>query len=108
MYANIKLQTVVCDRVASELENLSYSCGSLFADINVDETNDVVNVRGNINCKSPIEVPYYSGGHELTCYHCGTTEDIGSKENHFPVCSVCIRKDLQWVARRTHNFKAKD
>ena len=40
MYANKKLLTVVRDRVASELENLSYSYGSLFADINVDDTND--------------------------------------------------------------------
>ena len=63
LYANKKLKTVVRDRVASELGNLSHSCGSLLADINIDETNDFlsfVNVRGNINCKSPIEVPCWT------------------------------------------------
>ena len=111
LYANKKLKTVVRDRIASELENLSYTHGSLFADINKDDTNDFlsfVNVRANLNCNSPIEVPYYGAGHELICYHCGITDDLSSKENHFPQCSICIGRNLKWVARRKHDFKAKE
>ena len=110
LYAERKLQNAVRERVTSELEQLSYSCGSLIRDVNIDETNDFlsfVNVRANITCKSTIEVPYYGAGHEPICYHCGTTEGLESKEKHSPLCTECNGKKLKWMPRRTHNFKPK-
>ena len=52
-------------KVESVLEHLSYICGCHLSDI--EATDDIENVlslvdirRRNLNCKTPIEIPYYN------------------------------------------------
>ncbi|CAG8828423.1 21830_t:CDS:2, partial [Racocetra persica] len=59
------------------LESYLYFCG---APIFLDDyyLKEVIFVRSQINCNSPIEILYYSSRKEnyLICYYCGSREDL--------------------------------
>ena len=46
------------------VEDLDYTCGSIFADIEADEDSvlNSVFVKANLTCNSRIEIPYYTAG----------------------------------------------
>ena len=52
------------------IENLEYTCGSTFADIECDDNSVLraVFVKANLTCNTPTEIPYYSVGNTLICY----------------------------------------
>ena len=61
-------------KVERELESVWYTCGSVFADIDMSSDDDVlshVGVRRNLMCSSPIETAYYTASYAPVCYHCG-------------------------------------
>lgn len=77
------------------LENLLFSCGSSFTDIDCEESSVLKKVfcRQNINCSSPMEIPYYSTNHEDLCYYCGADKDFATGEtfiNKYPICNLCF------------------
>ncbi|CAG8737947.1 16007_t:CDS:1, partial [Cetraspora pellucida] len=80
------------------LESYSYSCGApIFPDNHY--LKEVIFVRSQINCDSPIEILYYSSrkGNYPICYYCGSREDLVTpsqflKEQFkqiYPLCEFC-------------------
>lgn len=68
------------------IEDLDYTCGSIFADIEADEDSvlNSVYVKANLTCNSPIEIPYYTAGNAPICYHCGDENELQEKEKDHP------------------------
>ena len=76
LFAKVKL--FLCVRV---VENC---CGSFFCDIESadDDVLQKVNVRQNLSCQTPIEIPYYTIGHDPICYHCRGEESLDGDSEH--------------------------
>ena len=77
------------------LEDTLFSCGSSFEDIDCGESPVLKKVfyHLNLNCSSPIEIPYYSTNHETLCYYCGVDNDFASGElfsDKYPICLHCF------------------
>ena len=77
--------------IERELEELQYTCGSSFDAIDGYENSSLslIHVRKNIDCKSPIEVPYYGANHSDICVHCGSNDSLIEEEGYFPMCDSC-------------------
>ena len=89
VHAPKSLNADVRAAVEAQLELLWYCCGSVFCDIeSADDVLQKVNVRQNLNCQTPIEIPYYTVGHDLICYHCGGEESLGDDSEHLPMCRL--------------------
>ena len=74
--------------IESELELILYCCGSVFSDIEESMEENVlqmVQVRRNLNCQCPIEIPYYTDGHDPICYHCGCEEQLSDENDFLPI-----------------------
>ena len=85
------------------IEDLDYTCGSIFADIEPEE-DSVLNsifVKANLSCSSPIEVPYYTAGNDPICYQCGSESELCEKPTDYPICSSCISSGKKTVPRRS-------
>ena len=66
------------------LDDISYSCGATFNEIDLPETLKSVCVKQH-SCYNPTEKLYYSCGYEPICIYCGTCcEDID--EVTYPQC----------------------
>ena len=52
---------------------------------------DRVFVKLNLICKTIIELPYYTAGHDNICIHCGDDTNLTIKEHQYPMCVKCIR-----------------
>ena len=50
--------------IGKAIENLEYTCGSTFADIECDDHSVLrsVFVKANLTCNTPTEIPYYTAG----------------------------------------------
>ncbi len=110
LHSRAKLKS--CERpvVAQFLETVDYSCGSSMNDIDCDESSVLKKlfVRENVDCQTPIELPYYSAKYPPICYYCGTEPDEDAMEDkgHYPLCADC--RNLQpLIPIRTRAFKAK-
>jgi hypothetical protein len=51
-------------------------------------------VHASLNCASPIELAYYSAGHEILCIHCGTEENLVEKARQYPQCNISTAKPV--------------
>ena len=114
VHAKRKLKADDKVRIESEFEPLSYKCGNQIMDITYDEEEgnvmSLVELRKNLGCNSPIEITYYNSGNENICFHCGTLEELQLKDDHFPICEVCIaakKKQIRCQARSTYKPKDK-
>ncbi|PIK34174.1 hypothetical protein BSL78_29001 [Apostichopus japonicus] len=83
----------------SELDNLSFSYGSCFQDIDGYEGGifERVYVNDKLTCASPIEFPYYVTFSDPLCFHCGSEHDLTSTPQTYPLCEKC--KDQGKVAK---------
>ena len=85
------------------IEDLDYTCGSIFADIEPEE-DSVLNsilVKANLSCNSPIEVPYYTAGNDPICYYCGSESELCDKPTDYSICSSCTSCGKKLVSRRS-------
>ena len=61
----------------------------------------------NLNCASPIEIPYYNTNYEPLCYYYGSLDVLNedSEEFHerYPVCQQCLSDKKPVLARRKHS-----
>ena len=103
IYAAKTLKPDVRAKVEKELESVWYTCGSVFADIDMSSDDDVlshVGVRRNLMCSSPIETAYYTASYAPVCYHCGQKEDLLEKDEFYPICDECSKQKREQVSRR--------
>lgn len=75
----------------SELDNISFSCGSCFQDIEDYEGGifDHVYVNDKLTRASPMEAPYYVTFSDPLCYYCGSEHDLTSTSETYPICVEC-------------------
>ncbi|CAG8590049.1 13519_t:CDS:2, partial [Racocetra fulgida] len=102
------------------LESYSYSCGApIFPDDHY--LKEVIFVRLQINCDSPIEILYYSSrkaGNYPICYHCGNSDNLitppqSLKERFkqiYPLCEICQESGRNFYTKgavKTNNKSTK-
>ena len=90
------------------LEDVRYSCGSSFNDMD-SEIGVNVYVRADLNCASTIEIPYYSAKYEDICINCGSIDNLELSEHleHYPRCIPSKLSGKKQVKRCTRVFKTK-
>lgn len=92
LYCKYSLKRDQREKLEQLVEDLDYTCGSIFANIEADEDSvlNSVYVKANLTCNSPIEIPYYTAGNDPICYHCGHENELQQNEKDHPVCLSCL------------------
>ena len=92
LYSKYSLKKDQREELEQLIEDLDYTCGSIFADIEAEEDSvlNSVYVKANLTCNSTIEIPYYTAGNAPMCYHCGSEDKLQEKEKVFPICLSCL------------------
>lgn len=73
IYSKFALKKVERVELENIFEDIEYTCGSIFSDIEC-HSNSVLRsvfVKRNLTYNSPIEKPYYSADNTPICYYCG-------------------------------------
>ena len=87
-----------------------FHCGGSFKEITDFKDayiKDIVFVRENLDCKSMIELPYYSVGvYKNICINCGSSDIIAGPSNVYPKCITCA--DLPDVKRKGSAIQESD
>ncbi|CAG8748188.1 32351_t:CDS:10 [Gigaspora margarita] len=109
IYSNKSLtDNELCD-FQQALDSYSYSYGApIFSDNH--HLKEVIFVRTQISCDSPIEILYYSSrkeGNYPICYYCGNRDNLVSppeslKENFkqiYPLCEICQKDEMNFYTR---------
>ena len=94
VYSKYKLSAQERQTLDNALEDYVYSCGAQLSELGLEGRlgDDTVCVR-DIRCYEPVEKLYYSvGTYELICIFCCSSENLTSKEDCYPQCSDCSRK----------------
>ena len=68
LYAQRRISDQQAEELANQLDGLEYTCGSTFTDVDCEEGHvlSLVHVRQNLQCRTPVEVPYYSAKYTPT------------------------------------------
>ncbi|CAB4019160.1 Hypothetical predicted protein [Paramuricea clavata] len=90
-YASHVLKKNQKRELESELDNIAYSCGSCFQDIEDYQGGifEHVYVNDKLTCASPMETPYYVTFSDPLCYYCGSEHDLTSTPKTYPICGAC-------------------
>ena len=75
--------------LANLLEDISYSCGATFDDIDLPQSLKSICIKSH-KCYDPMEKLYYSAGFEPICMYCAALCD-GSDQNYYPQCGDCTK-----------------
>ncbi|CAB4009786.1 Hypothetical predicted protein, partial [Paramuricea clavata] len=87
-----KISRKLHGKVESALEDLSYTCGSVFSDLEDEEMRGVfysVFVKASLDCSQPTEKPWYAAGFEDICFFCGVEDDLNTNPESYPLCEEC-------------------
>lgn len=92
-----------------ELDNISFSCGSCFQDIEDYEGGifERVFVNDKLTCASPIEAPYYVTFSDPLCYYCGSEHNLTSTPQTYPLCDECKEKGIGPKDKNMHTFNPR-
>ena len=103
MYAKRALKRHQKEELEKLLEDLEYTCGSVFEDIETDDDSvlRLVFAKANLTCNSPTEIPYYGTGNDPICYHCGTENSLRDDSTNYPVCEACLLEKKDLVPKRS-------
>ena len=103
LYSKYSLKKDQREELEQLIEDLDYTCGSIFADIEAEEDSvlNSVYVKANLTCNSTIEIPYYTAGNAPKCYHCGSEDKLQEKEKDFPICLSCLNVGKKPVPKRS-------
>lgn len=103
LYSKYSLKKDQREELEQLIEDLDYTCGSIFADIEAEEDSvlNSVYVKANLTCNSTIEIPYYTAGNAPICYHCGSEDKLQEKEKDFPICLSCLNVGKKPVPKRS-------
>ena len=90
MFSSRKLQPRQCSELCLLLNDLSYTCGAKFSDLQLPKSFECIEVHEH-QCTDGIEKLYYTAYPEdILCIHCGTVENIMDfEEEVYPFCSDC-------------------
>ena len=93
LYSKHSLKKQQREELEILVENIEYSCGSVFTDIEGEEDSiqRSVFVKGNLTFNAPIEIPYFTTGYTPICYYCGDDDGL-QKGLKYPVCLSCKGK----------------
>ena len=92
LYSKKKISRKLHGKVESALEDLSYTCGSVFSDLEDEEMRgvfDSVFVKASLDCSQPTEKPWYAAGFEDICFFCGVEDDLNTNPESYPLCEEC-------------------
>lgn len=80
--------------LAGVLEDISYSCGSSFDELDLPDNLKCVCVKHH-ECNDPIEKLYYSTGFEPICIHCASevTDASALSSDYYPQCPQCMESE---------------
>ena len=103
LYAKQSLKQQQRQDLERYLDDLSYTCGSTFNDVECEEDSILksVYVKENLTCESPIELPYYSAGNDPICYYCGGQDELSTNPDYYPLCTFCHGKEHVLLDPRT-------
>ena len=73
------------------LEDVSYSCGAMFNELDIPDSLTCVHVLEHI-CYDPVEPLYYVAGFDPICVYCASEElRESSTEYYYPMCNNCFQ-----------------
>ena len=103
MYSKCALKSDQKDKLENLLEDLEYTCGSVFADIEAEDDSvlRLVFAKANLTCNSPTEIPYYKAGKDPICYYCGTDNFLRNDGTNYPMCGACLSERKALVLKRS-------
>ena len=89
LFSKKKLTNLQRRTLEAILDDVSYSCGASFEDIEFPDGLESVCIRDH-NCGDPVERLYYSAEYDAICYYCAS-ENISSEvpTDVYPLCSNC-------------------
>ena len=100
LFAPSKLSPQSVTQLKSILEEVSYTCGATFNDMEMPNELQSVSVRMH-KCYDPIEKLYYSCGFpEIICIYCARTlPETSNTKDYYPQCPECIQPRIKRVRR---------
>ena len=100
VFSKRKLSIAARSTLQSILEDVSYTWGSSFDDLDLPDSLSSVVIRSH-QCGDAIEKLYYSAGYEDICIFCATPSDLVESlpDSVYPICSSC-RETNKLVKRR--------
>lgn len=93
LYSKRKLTPPEKQELQTLLEDVSYSCGATFQELDLPDSLSCVHILKN-NCYDPVEPLYYVAGFDPICAYCGCEEvqDLSTSES-YPMCDCCKDRD---------------
>ena len=97
LFCKHKLNYQEVVELGKTLDDISYTCGVSFSDLELPGRLNNVCVRDH-KCKDPIENMYYSCGFEPICMKCASG-DVQSNTEFFPLCHDCLQQGISPTPR---------
>ena len=93
LFSKRKLTNMQRKTLEAILDDVSYSCGASFEDIEFLDGLESVCIRDH-NCGDPVERLYYSAEYDAVCYYCAS-KNVTSEvpPDVYPLCRNCISKE---------------
>lgn len=90
LFSKKKLNSQNIAELEKVIEDISYTCGASFEDIQLPDDIEVfVKIH---SCNDPIEKLYYSCGFQAICVYCGSTLQLIHSDEYYPQCVLCTDK----------------
>jgi hypothetical protein len=90
IFSKKKLTPQAMNDLKMLLEDISYSCGATFSEINLPDSLKSICIKEH-KCYDITEKLYYSCNFEPICIHCGTCCEDGESTS-YPQCQDCYLK----------------
>ena len=86
LFSKRKLDLQSKHNLQKVLQEVSYTCGMLFDEIDLPDSLKSVKVKEHF-CHDPTEKLYYSSGYETICFYCGSSCEYDP--DNYPQCEQC-------------------
>ncbi len=97
LFCKFKLNYQEVCELEKALDDISYTCGMLFAELELPGRLKNVCVKDH-KCYDPIEKLYYACDFELICAHCASVE-VENDVSYLPQCTNCQEKGTAQIKR---------
>lgn len=93
LFSKRKLSPQNVLKLSTMLEDMSYTCGTMFEDVIMPAELNSVCIRSH-QCFEPVEKLYYSSGFQdsICIYCCKTLSDVSRTSPTYPQCADCVNK----------------
>lgn len=101
LYSKRKLTLSEKQQLQSILEDVSYSCGALFQELDLPERLSCVHVLDH-NCYDPIEPLYYTADSEPICVYCASADGLrdSPSTDFYPMCDTCVSNNFEPIKKQ--------